>query len=449
MAGFFVSVLGTAWGQFMAKSSRNPQPSLFDDGDEQAPSDVKTSSTFKDNLSLPVHRWFRYSAGFSALWVRESIQAAFKGKKRPRVLDPFAGSGTVLVEAEDALVESIGVESHPFVARVAKAKTSKATDADKFKTYSTALLKAASKVKPDVDGYPPLIRKCYPDDTLSELDQLRRAWDKTKGEPEAELGWLVLASILRQCSPVGTANWQYVLPNKTKAKTANPFDAFRTKSGHVCVDLAGRPNDGPEPKLIQGDARSLAEVPGEWASLVITSPPYPNNFDYADATRLEMSFFGEIAGWGDLQETVRKHLVRSCTQHVSPIVKDTSAIVASAELEPIRSDISAVVEALDVKRNEHGGKKNYHTMVAAYFLDMAKVWNSLRRVTAPNSRVCFVIGDSAPYSVHVPADDWMGRLAVASGFRSFSFTKTRDRNVKWKNRKHRVPLHEGQLWVEG
>lgn len=28
------------------------------------------------------------------------------------------------------------------------------------------------------------------------------------------------------------------------------------------------------------------------ANLVITSPPYPNNYDYADATRLEMMFWG-------------------------------------------------------------------------------------------------------------------------------------------------------------
>jgi len=27
------------------------------------------SATFADNMSLPVHRWFRYTAGFSAAWV--------------------------------------------------------------------------------------------------------------------------------------------------------------------------------------------------------------------------------------------------------------------------------------------------------------------------------------------------------------------------------------------
>ena len=42
-----------------------------------------------------------------------------------------------------------------------------------------------------------------------------------------------------------------------------------------------------------------------------------------------------------------------------------------------------------------------------------------------------------------------GRVAVAAGFTSFAFEKTRDRNLKWKNRKHRVPLHEGRLWVQG
>ncbi len=429
-------------------SGRFSQTSLFEE-DDVAASPSKTSSTFADNLALPVHRWFRYSAGFSALWVRETIRAARAGGKDVRVLDPFAGSGTVLVEAENAAVDSIGVESHPFVARVATAKTMKRAASGEFRAFSRDLLKRAETVKAEVDGYPPLIRKCYPDDVLAKLDQLRRAWTTSNGASEKELGWLTLAAILRPCSPVGTANWQYVLPKKTKAKTADPFDAFRLKAGQICHDLAGRPSGGPEPRLLRGDARSQEEVPDGWATLVITSPPYPNNFDYADATRLEMSFFGEISGWGDLQETVRKHLVRSCTQHVSPIVGKTSEIVRLPELDPIRNDIEAVVDALDKKRHDHGGKKNYHTMVAAYFLDMARVWKSLRRVTARDARVCFVIGDSAPYGVHVPAEDWMSRLAVASGFGSFTFLKTRDRNVKWKNRKHRVPLHEGQLWVEG
>jgi hypothetical protein len=45
---------------------------LFDDDMLSTTSD--SSSTFVNNMSLPVHRWFRYSAGFSGLWVRETIR---------------------------------------------------------------------------------------------------------------------------------------------------------------------------------------------------------------------------------------------------------------------------------------------------------------------------------------------------------------------------------------
>ena len=62
-------------------------------------------------------------------------------------------------------------------------------------------------------------------------------------------------------------------------------------------------------------------------------------------------------------------------------------------------------------------------MIAAYFKDMAEVWMALRRATAKNAVVCFVIGDSAPYGVHVPVDRWLGELAVAAGFKSFIFEK--------------------------
>ncbi|MCI5121395.1 MAG: hypothetical protein D3908_09450 [Candidatus Electrothrix sp. AUS4] len=47
------------------------------------------SGTFTDNMKLPVHRWFRYSAGFSAQWVEEEIlRHSCGGERKLRVLDP-------------------------------------------------------------------------------------------------------------------------------------------------------------------------------------------------------------------------------------------------------------------------------------------------------------------------------------------------------------------------
>ena len=88
-------------------------------------------------------------------------------------------------------------------------------------------------------------------------------------------------------------------------------------------------------------------------------------------------------------------------------------------------------------------------MLAAYFADMGETFKSLRRVTTHGSDLCFVIGDSAPYGVHAPVEKWFGQLALAAGFNEWTFEKIRDRNIKWKNRKHTVPLHEGRLWIKG
>jgi hypothetical protein len=431
--------------------SQSQQPLLFPDADFDEQPRRDTSSTFADNLSLPVHRWFRYSAGFSAGWA-EAVIADAARHSRARVLDPFAGSGTTLLAAEDVGVEALGVEAHPFICRVARAKLLRRTDHDAYKRLARRVRTLAEKCAPDTTHYPALIQKCYTPEALAKLDALRRALLQVADmSPAWELTWLTLASVLRVSSFVGTAQWQYVLPKKEKKRTADPFDAFDAAAHQIACDMrfSSQRVNGPPASLFCEDARTCASVPDGFATLVVTSPPYPNNYDYADATRLEMCFFGEINGWGDLQTTVRDRLIRSCSQHVPQKAVALSAVLTAKELAPLQPQLGEVCEQLSAVRETKGGKKTYHLMVACYFHDLARVWTTLRRVCASPSRVCFVIGDSAPYGVYVPVMDWLGRLALAAGFSGWTFEKMRDRNVKWKNRKHRVPLCEGRLWVDG
>lgn len=411
----------------------------------------KNASTFSDNLSLPINRWFRYSAGFSAPWVRSVVHRE-KQAGRSTVLDPFAGSGTALLESESCGLESTGLEAHPFVARVARAKLSWREDPELFRHHTSNVLRQARATSASTDSFAPLIHKCFTPDVLGRLGGLLKAWMSTADDsPISELSWLTMISILRESSQVGTAQWQYVLPNKRKVKVSDPFDAFAAKAELMAQDMQIRQGSlhGPEATLHLDDARTCSSVPDGWADLIVTSPPYANNYDYADATRLEMSFLGEIEGWGDLQHAVRRHLVRSCTQHVGKMSRRTEEMLEDPLLRPIEDEIKRVCADLGRERENHGGKKAYHTMIAAYFSDLARVWRALRRVSAEGALVCFVVGDSAPYGVHVPVERWLGELAVAAGFESYRFEKTRDRNVKWKNRKHRVPLQEGRLWVDG
>ncbi|MBY0526222.1 MAG: site-specific DNA-methyltransferase [Gemmataceae bacterium] len=399
---------------------------------------------------MPVHRWIRFSAGFSGAWAQTLIENASR-RGETRVFDPFAGSGTTLIAAEDAGVPSCGVEAHPFVYRIARAKLARRSAIEAFRQSIKAIRSSAMRRKPELERYPKLIRACYSDEILGELDCLRVAVEASDdGSDAAQLSWLTLVGILRRCSHAGTAQWQYVLPKKSKKTPSRPFSAFDELSRNIVADMfASSAITAPQAILLQADARDCQGVPDGFATLVVTSPPYPNNYDYADATRLEMCFLQEIEGWGDLQSAVRRHLVRSCTQHVPEKAVKLQAVLDDPALESIQSELRTVCEELAKIRLTKGGKKTYHLMVACYFSDLARVWKALRRVCGSPSEVCFVIGDSAPYGVYVPVIDWLGRLAVAAGFKSFRFDRTRDRNVKWKNRKHRVPLCEGRLWAEG
>ena len=411
---------------------------------------IARSGTFGDNMKLPVHRWFRYSAGFSADWAKEVI-SQYKVKE---LLDPFMGSGTVCLVGDELGLKSWGVEAHPFVYRLAKGKLAWNEKIDDFKQAITDIENFAVKSDLNIpDDIPLLLTKCYSKRTLLDLYKIREAYTEISGSLTEELRSLVflaISAILRPVSYVGTAQCQYILPNKRKAKVLQPIEALNTQVGAMVNDMQQMSinSGGSKATTILGDARTLIEIPESIIDLVVTSPPYANNYDYADATRLEMTFWGEVRSWSDLHGTVRQYLMRSSSQHVSKDRLELATLLNETAIEPIKGELIKVCHELEFIREEKGGKKAYHTMIAAYFNDMSNTFHSLRRVTKKGCTMCFVIGDSAPYGIYVPVEKWLGELAIAANFSSWSFEKIRDRNVKWKNRKHSVPLHEGRLWIK-
>lgn len=404
------------------------------------------TTTFASNMKLPVHRWFRYSAGFSAEWVESVLPAGY----RARVLDPFAGSGTTLLAAQGGGHESIGLDPHPLISRVASAKLQWQQEPEQLLELAQQAASAASPAALP-EPLPPLLEKCFPTEALSELLGLRDSVMAISAPSELkELLWLAFTSIVRHVSPVGTAQWQYVLPSKTKAKHLAVADAWAAQVALMAGDMRARQELIPHPgaaRIVARDARDIGDaVPAGWATHIICSPPYANNYDYGDATRLEQTVLGEVSGWADLKE-VRTELVRACTQQMSGF--DAESALSDPLLAPIEEQLRPIYHDLSEVRLVKGGRKAYHDMVVAYFHDMSAVWRSLRSVTDSGATVCFVVGDSAPYGVHVPVERLLADLAESQGFTFVGFTKVRDRNVKWKNRKHRVPLHEGYLWMEG
>jgi hypothetical protein len=150
------------------------QLNLFDIGP-----DIKeaTSTTFIDNMKLPVHRWFKYTAGFSAEWVKSVIREY--AKPDSMILDPFAGSGTTLVAANELNIPSIGYEKQFFVRRIGCNKLRYDVNFDYLNKLYKTVIDTHYAPYFDFGEQTELLRKCYDIETLKLLFSMRHNFIKT------------------------------------------------------------------------------------------------------------------------------------------------------------------------------------------------------------------------------------------------------------------------------
>ena len=79
-------------------------------------------TAFTENRHRALHRWVPWIAGFSGSFVAGVLHSARRGGGRLRVLDPFAGVGTTLIEALRQGDDAVGFEINPYAALACKVK---------------------------------------------------------------------------------------------------------------------------------------------------------------------------------------------------------------------------------------------------------------------------------------------------------------------------------------
>lgn len=437
------------------------QAPLFD-LEEKNSLDTQEWGTFKDSMRAPIHNWFTYPAGFSYKAVGSSLKSNHITEGMV-VYDPFMGTGTTNITAKKLGINSYGVEAHPFVYRIAKTKLNwDISKKDILKAVTTIEANVRSQRKNfDFDikkrletEFPELILKCYEGKTLLDLLFIRNAILSVEFQPEIEDFFFVgLTSVLRQVSSAETG-WPYVAPKKQKITSLNK-DAlfeFSRQMLRMAYDVEVTRNEAYPGyqktfhRIFNADSRHTQElIPNECIDHVFTSPPYLNNYDYADRTRLELYFWGDAKNWGEITQSIRTKLITSATTQIS---RDDPKYNLSSELQRACPDIfeflSGAVAKLSKIRLTKGGKKSYDHLVSGYFNDMFLVIADVFRVLKSGQKAVFVLGDSAPYGVHIPTDELVGRIGRCIGFSEFNIDVLRTRGGKWKDnpQRHDVLLRE-------
>ncbi len=421
-----------------------------------APLTPENFGTFADSKTAPIHRWFQYPAGFSYK-AAEWILNVHSIKTGDIVYDPFVGTGTTSVVCKGRGIESYGVEAHPFVYKIAKLKTTWNYDfrylretADDFIFQLNWKINKAHEV--DVNQVPELVRKCFSASNLQRLIFIRDQIEAFSITSIRDLFSVALTCALRNASAAATG-WPYIAPKK-RIQEKDGVKCFTEQLYLMIHDLESTPanfRDTPA-HILLADARKSPLQDGA-SDLSFTSPPYLNNYDYADRTRLETYFNGFASTWREITEKIRSRLIISATTQINRMAYNSSDILIPdiKSADPlIAREIQAKVNELSGRRKTKGGRKSYDIMVGQYFNDLTLSLIDNYRVLKPGACFVLILGDSAPYGVYIPTEEYLGRIGLGVGFREYSITKLRGRGDKWKGnpQRHHVQLKESILTLK-
>lgn len=422
--------------------------------------DIEKYGSFQDSLRAPIHRWFTYPAGYSHKLVESKIHEYMLDASHT-IMDPFVGTGTTSVAAKEVGVNSIGIEAHPFVFWIAKTKLHSEYDIGLLDEDASVIQTSAKRIYPKLvkcDGlWPALVYKCFTEDNLRQLLALRIAiLEHQYRSDHRDFFKVALTATLRDVTSAG-AGWPYIAPSKHAKRTVHreALVEFPKRVKLMINDVFERSAlDLPitQHALYHGDARRIEEyMDPNSVDMVLTSPPYLNNYDYADRTRLETYFWGIYDSWGDITRQVRDHLILAATTQIRRNQMNKLKLCPNIRsVSPhIYEEMQDIVKRLSKLRLEKGGKKSYDIMVAGYFEDMLKVIQGVYCVLKSGQPFILVLGDSAPYGVHVRTDELIGELAMAVGFSNFDIQVIRTRGDKWagNSQRHKVPLRESIVTI--
>lgn len=220
-----------------------------------------------------------------------------------RVLDPFCGSGTTLVECSHLGIASCGIDVNPLAVFIANAKTrALAAPAAELRTALNELARALNDANGgavEIDSSPrgDYLKSWFDDDTLRTIEL---TLEKTKSVT-GDMSDVFLASasnLLRDYSLQDPKDLR-IRRRKTKLPTVPFIDAFLAACGasirqvEATQALLGvNPANG---RAVLSDiaARAPADTPRLFDA-VITSPPYAMALPYIDTHRLSLVWLGLV-----------------------------------------------------------------------------------------------------------------------------------------------------------
>jgi SAM-dependent methyltransferase len=322
-----------------------------------------------------VHGFHSYPARLHPLTARRLVE----GLSPPNgsVLDPFCGSGTVLVEARLLGRRALGVDVNPLAIELSGMKAN-AIGA----RWVPSLVGTARRVAEHADDrrlkrmgatrrYEEEDVALFAPHVLLELDGLRDGIAHVESEPLRRSLLLVLSAVLTKVSVRAGDTGRAEGPKRIPSGYTLRF--FVKKAEELARRLqdarALLPPHAPLAGVIHGDARHLDAVSDGVVDLIVTSPPYPGVYDYVVHHRDRLR-------WLELPED-------RFFEH-------------------------------EIGARRHARGVSYGHALGRFRSEFGAALGEMGRVLAPNGAAVLVIADSVLANQAVYADELVGSLATSA-----------------------------------
>ena len=387
---------------------------------------LKFNSGSYDHLT---HYLFRFPAKFHPPVVKALIENY--SNYGEYVLDPFCGSGSMLVEAAIAGRHAVGSDLDPVASFVAHVKTHR-YDASRLLNSSTILSRNLVVLRRPEEEYS--VRQ-FQDITFAELEEavsreslwipdipnllhwfrnyvvldLARIYQNIQHVeiPNTHRNFFLLcfASILRASSnadPVPVSGLEVTSYMKRKDKEGRIINPFRLFDRSVKKSLSGvaefrlKADQGSRVSVVRVDARELATRFKRLFDAVITSPPYHNAVDYYRRHKLEMFWLGFTDTQEDRLQLMRHYIGRPS------IPRKDGYPDEDIQLGRLATHWESKIRAMSSTRAD---------AFRHYAVSMKLVFNQLEMVLKDGRPVVMVVGNSKWNGEEIPTVNLFDELS--------------------------------------
>ena len=282
------------------------------------------------------------------------------------VLDPFCGSGATLVECQRRGLPSVGIDLNPIACLMTRVKTTPVPTGIE-RAIEQVIQRTCHIKSPPIPAIPNLDH--WFEKPIQEALSTCTAAIAMARPNYHDILRLALSSIIVRVSNQDSDTRYAAVPKNVDAEDV--FSSFVSAARRIVAVLSARPYSLSSATVIEADTLALSPgAIGRPVGVVITSPPYPNAYEYWLYHKYRMWWLG---------------------------------------FDPI------AVKEQEIGARAHFFGAKHHT--AKHFADqMARTFELLRSLVIPGGFVCFLVGRSKIHGEIIDNASTLEAVALASGF---------------------------------